>query len=60
MSNVACFVGLGSNLGDSVATLRAAVQQLAALPETRVHRVSRCVRSKPLGSLPQNDYINAV
>ena len=57
---VSCFIGLGSNVGDSRAWVRAALRALEALPDTRILQISRLVRSKPLGNLPQNDYINAV
>jgi 2-amino-4-hydroxy-6-hydroxymethyldihydropteridine diphosphokinase len=40
--------------------LRAAVQALDALPDTRVTRVSGVYRNPPLGPAAQPDYLNAV
>ena len=54
------FVGLGSNLGDAPATLRAAVQALHALPQTAVRQVSTFYRSAAIGPAGQPDYCNAV
>lgn len=54
------YVGLGANLGDPLAQLRAAVTALAALPSTTVARVSSVYRSAPVGYLDQPDFCNAV
>ena len=53
------FVGLGANLGDAAATLRAALDELDRLPGTRCVARSSLYRSAPVdGDGP--DYINAV
>jgi 2-amino-4-hydroxy-6-hydroxymethyldihydropteridine diphosphokinase len=53
------FVGLGANLGDAAATVRAAFDALHALPGTRCLARSPLYRSAPVdGDGP--DYINAV
>ncbi|NUO77615.1 MAG: 2-amino-4-hydroxy-6-hydroxymethyldihydropteridine diphosphokinase [Lysobacter sp.] len=54
------FVGLGSNLGDSAALLRAAFDALAALPETRLVRASALYRTPAWGVTAQPDFVNAV
>lgn len=54
------FIGLGSNLGDSVATLRAALRALDALPDTRLVRASKLYRTPAWGVTEQPDFINAV
>lgn len=54
------FIGLGANLGEPAAQLRAAVQALNALPETRVLRTSTFYRSAAIGPAGQPDYCNAV
>ena len=54
------FIGLGGNLGDSVATLKAALRALDALPDTRVVRASRLYRTAAWGVTDQPDFINAV
>lgn len=51
---------LGSNLGDRLAHLRAAVAALAAEPGVVVVAVSRVVESAPVGGPEQPDYLNAV
>jgi 2-amino-4-hydroxy-6-hydroxymethyldihydropteridine diphosphokinase len=57
--NVGAWIGLGANLGDARAALRAAVRALAALPCTRVLRVSSLYRSAPVDA-GGPDYLNAV
>jgi 2-amino-4-hydroxy-6-hydroxymethyldihydropteridine diphosphokinase len=53
------FVGLGSNLGDRVAALDAALAAIAALPATTLVRGSSYYESAPLQA-PGGDYLNAV
>lgn len=55
----AAYIGLGANLGDARATLSAALQAIAALPGTRLLRVSSWYRSRPVESSGP-DYLNAV
>ena len=54
------FVGLGGNLGDAAATLRAAMQALDGLLHTRVVRASRLFRTPAWGAEDQADFINGV
>ncbi len=60
MSAVTAYVGLGSNLGQPEAQLRAAWQALRALPATGHHRCSAFYRSPPWDGSDQPDYLNAV
>jgi 2-amino-4-hydroxy-6-hydroxymethyldihydropteridine diphosphokinase len=53
------FVGLGANLGDALATVRAAFEALDALPQTRCVAHSSLYRSAPIDAQGA-DYINAV
>lgn len=53
------FIGLGSNLGDSVRTLESAIEAINALPHTTLIKVSRFYRSQAVGPGEQPDYINA-
>ena len=55
---VAC-IGLGANLGDAPATLRAAIQTLAGLPGTQLLASSRLYRSPAWGNEAQPDFVNA-
>ena len=52
-------IGLGANLGDAPATLRAAVHELDRLPRTGLRAVSGLWRSAPLDASGP-DYCNAV
>lgn len=53
------WIGLGANLGERAAALRQALQAIAALPGTRVLRVSSLYRSAPVDA-GGPDYLNAV
>jgi 2-amino-4-hydroxy-6-hydroxymethyldihydropteridine diphosphokinase len=59
MSHTA-FVALGANLDDPQATVRAAVDALAALPQSRLVAASSLYRTAPVGLAGQPDFINAV
>ncbi|OGO55677.1 MAG: 2-amino-4-hydroxy-6-hydroxymethyldihydropteridine diphosphokinase [Chloroflexi bacterium RBG_16_70_13] len=59
MRRVRAYVGLGSNLGDSAATLAAAVRALGALPGVRPRGVSRLYATRPVGVNDQPDFRNA-
>lgn len=52
-------IGLGANLGDPAAALRAAFEALARLPATRLLAASRLYRTPAWGRTDQPDYVNA-
>jgi 2-amino-4-hydroxy-6-hydroxymethyldihydropteridine diphosphokinase len=54
------YLGLGSNLGDRLAHLQAAVDGLALAPGVKVVAVSPVYETAPVGGPPQDDYLNAV
>jgi 2-amino-4-hydroxy-6-hydroxymethyldihydropteridine diphosphokinase len=55
-----CLLGLGSNLGDREATLRATLADITALPDVRMVQHSRWYRSQPVGGPPdQGEFLNA-
>jgi 2-amino-4-hydroxy-6-hydroxymethyldihydropteridine diphosphokinase len=54
------YIGVGSNLEDPQAQVRAAFARLGELPRTRLVLTSRLYRSRPLGPVAQPDFINAV
>ena len=56
---VRAFVGVGANLGDALATVRAALQALGGLPDTRVVARSSLYRSAPVEAAGP-DFVNAV
>ena len=59
MNRSVAFVGLGGNVGDAAAALRAAFAELDALPGTRLLRVSRLYRTPAWGVEDQPDFVNA-
>src|SRR5690606_32248818 len=58
--SVTAYIGLGGNLGDPADRLRAAAQDLAAIPQTQLKHVSSLYRSPPPGPPDQPHYVNAV
>src|SRR5262245_39792447 len=54
------YVGLGANLGDAAGTIPAGIHALAALPDTRLHGVSRLFATRPVGVTDQPEFRNAV
>lgn len=56
---VTAWIGLGANLGDARAALRAAVQAMDGLPDTQLRQVSSLYRSAPVDAHGP-DYLNAV
>jgi 2-amino-4-hydroxy-6-hydroxymethyldihydropteridine diphosphokinase len=57
---VRAYVGLGSNLGDREATLRAALAELDTAPGVRVAAVSTLIETEPVGFLDQPRFLNGV
>jgi 2-amino-4-hydroxy-6-hydroxymethyldihydropteridine diphosphokinase len=55
-----CFIALGANLGDPVATVKAAILALRGLPGTEFIAASSLYRTAPVGLKHQPDFINAV
>jgi 2-amino-4-hydroxy-6-hydroxymethyldihydropteridine diphosphokinase len=53
------YIGLGANLGDAAAAVRAAASAIGALPGTRLLALSGLYRSAPVGAAGP-DFINAV
>lgn len=59
-ATVYAFIGLGSNLQEPRRQVRTALEELAALPYSRLAARSSLYRSDPMGPADQPDYINAV
>jgi 2-amino-4-hydroxy-6-hydroxymethyldihydropteridine diphosphokinase len=57
---VPAYVGLGSNLDDPAAQVRAALDALARLPRTHYIASSALYRNPPMGPPDQPDFVNAV
>lgn len=60
MVAVTAYIGLGSNLTDPVAQVRAGMAALVQLPQTRVAACSSLYKSAPVGLTDQPDFVNAV
>lgn len=54
------FLALGSNMGNKIANLDAALRAIASLETTRVVRTSRIYRTPPWGKTDQDWFANAV
>jgi len=54
------FIGLGSNMGDRMAYLEAALREITAQPGIRLVKASSCYESEPVGYLDQDWFINQV
>lgn len=54
------FLGLGGNIGDTVARMRAALETLVGIPGLAVSAVSPLYRTAAEGGVEQPDFINAV
>lgn len=55
----ACYIGIGSNLGDARGNVQRAIVRLGQLPETRLNAQSSLFRTAPVDA-GGDDYINAV
>ncbi len=60
MTDHLVYIGIGSNLEDPLSQVRRAIEQLAALIQSKLISRSSLYASKPMGSVEQPDYINAV
>jgi 2-amino-4-hydroxy-6-hydroxymethyldihydropteridine diphosphokinase len=58
MESVTAYLGLGSNVGDSLAALRAACSEINALPKTKITAYSSVYRTEPVGFKDQPDFLN--
>ena len=54
------YIGIGSNLGEREQAIRAALDALAALPDTTLTRSSSLYDTEPVGGPDQPDFLNAV
>ena len=53
------YIGLGSNLGNSLVTLKQALERLRQNPKTEVIKTSSFYKTTPVGYKEQNDFVNA-
>ena len=60
MQAVDAYIGLGSNLSDPHMQVSTALNELDAISDTQLLKVSSMYSSKPMGPSDQPDYVNAV
>lgn len=54
------YVGIGSNIGDSITIASEAIKQLNGMAQCQLIEQSSLYLSEPVSDIPQDDYINAV
>jgi 2-amino-4-hydroxy-6-hydroxymethyldihydropteridine diphosphokinase len=54
------YIGLGSNLGDSISIVQDTIKRLGKISKSELVNHSSLYQSEPLGDIPQDDYVNAV
>ena len=55
-----CYLGIGSNLGNKGLNIRTALKKIKELKDTKVLKVSKSIKTKPVGgSCGQPEYLNA-
>jgi 2-amino-4-hydroxy-6-hydroxymethyldihydropteridine diphosphokinase len=54
------YVGIGSNIGDSITIASEAIKQLNGISQCQLIEQSSLYLSEPVSDIPQDDYINAV
>jgi len=53
------FIGLGSNIGDKVANLKKAIEELGKIQGNKVLAVSSFYKTEPVGGVEQDWFVNA-
>ncbi len=59
MSPTLCYIAIGSNLASPLEQVKAALDAIGEIPQSRVVTVSSFYRTPPLGPQDQPDYLNA-
>lgn len=59
MSPILCYIAIGSNLASPLEQVKAALDAIGEIPQSRVVAVSSFYRTPPLGPQDQPDYLNA-
>ncbi len=54
------YIGIGSNIGDSLTIVGSAIEHLRGLPKTDLLQHSSLYRTEAVSDIQQDDYINAV
>lgn len=53
------FIGLGSNMGDKIANVKKAIEELGKIPGNEVLAISSLYKTEPVGDIEQDWFINA-
>ena len=53
------YIGLGSNMGDKIANLNKAIEELGKVPGNKVLAVSSFYKTEPVGGVEQDWFVNA-
>ncbi|HUN54970.1 MAG TPA: 2-amino-4-hydroxy-6-hydroxymethyldihydropteridine diphosphokinase [Smithella sp.] len=60
LDGMICYIGIGSNLGDSLKNCKYAVEKISRIKEVELTAQSSCYRTQPVGMENQNYFTNAV
>jgi len=60
LNGIICYIGIGSNLGDSLKNCKYAVEKLSRSEGIELIRASSFYRTEPVGMEDQNYFVNAV
>jgi 2-amino-4-hydroxy-6-hydroxymethyldihydropteridine diphosphokinase len=60
LNGIICYIGIGSNLGDSLRNCKHAVENLSEAESIKLIRASSFYRTEPVGMEDQNYFVNAV
>ncbi len=60
MTSQRVYLGIGSNLGDSISLVEKTLAAISNLSQLSSFRASRLFQTTPVSHIPQGDYINAV
>ncbi len=60
MNGIICYIGIGSNLGDSLRNCKHAVEKLSCSEGIKLEKTSSFYRTEPVGMEDQNYFVNAV
>jgi 2-amino-4-hydroxy-6-hydroxymethyldihydropteridine diphosphokinase len=60
LDGTVCYIGIGSNLGDSLKNCKYAVESLSKAEGIELLRASSFYRTEPVGQEEQNYFVNAV
>ena len=60
MPSETVYIGIGSNLGDSISIVQDAIKCIGKISKSELVNQSSLYQSEPIGDIPQDDYINAI